>query len=107
MLYEVITRDKVEFQFELINQSGGLYYKTREKNYPVFAISDFEFVIPEQDWRLSILKDNLQVDSLKFRLEYGRGIASRKKLTKPNILYKYVITSYSIHYTKLYEGFDL
>ena len=76
--YSGLSRDNEEFQFELINQTDGLYYKTREKIYPVFAISEFEFVIPEQNWRLSILNDNSEVDSLKFRLEYGKGIARRK-----------------------------
>ena len=77
--YWGLSRDNEEFQFELIEQVNGLYYKTREKKYPVFAISDFEFIIPEQDWRLSLFNDNLAVDSLKFRLEYGRGIARKKK----------------------------
>lgn len=76
--YSGLSRDNEEFQFDLIEQANGLYYKTRDKKYPVFAISDFEFVIPEQDWRLSLLNDNLAIDSLKFRLEYGRGIARRK-----------------------------
>jgi len=75
--YSGLSRDREEFQFELIKQPDGLYYKTRERKYPVFLISDFEFLIPEQDWRLSIFVDNFEIDSLKFRLEYGRGIARR------------------------------
>lgn len=75
--YSGLSRDNEEFQFELIEQADSLYYITRGRKYPVFAISDFEFVIPEQDWRLTILSENYNADSLKFRLEYGKGIAKR------------------------------
>jgi CubicO group peptidase (beta-lactamase class C family) len=75
--YNGLSRDDEHFQFEILSIKDSLYYETNDRFYPLYAVSESEFVIPEQNWRLSVFQDAVSVDSLKFRLEYGRGIAKR------------------------------
>lgn len=78
-IYKGLSRDKEEFSFELILKDDHLYLKINEKTYKLFPIDINEFVIPEQDWRLSFIDNTEKIESVKFRLEYGRGVAKRIK----------------------------
>ena len=77
--YKGFSRDNEEFSFELILKNNCLYSKINNKTYKLYPIDKKEFVIPEQDWRLSFIDNDGIIDSVKFRLEYGRGAAKRTK----------------------------
>jgi hypothetical protein len=77
--YVGLSRDDKEFSFTISGSLEELVYQTKHRKYPMYSVSKDKFVIPEQDWKLWILKHDNKIDSLRFKLGYGRGIAKRKK----------------------------
>lgn len=77
--YNGLSRDNVEFSFVISGNPDSLIFNTADREYPIYAISETKFVIPEQDWKIWTFNSNNKIDSVRFKIDlYGRGIAKRK-----------------------------
>ncbi len=77
--YTGLSRDNEEFSFIITGNPDSLVFKTAGREYPIYAVSETKFVIPEQDWKIWTYNSNNKIDSVKFKIDlYGRGIARRK-----------------------------
>jgi CubicO group peptidase (beta-lactamase class C family) len=77
--YYGLSRDSVEFSFVISGNQDSLVFKTADREYPIYSVSNTKFVIPAQDWKIWTFNSNNRIDSVKFKIDlYGRGIAKRR-----------------------------
>lgn len=75
--FKALLEGKKEFTFDLVQNSDGLFFNDNTRSYKLYPVSETEFLVPDQEWRLKFPDKDKIADSVEFVIRFESGTGKR------------------------------